>query len=111
MDKYQEILNSLTLEEKASLCSGETFWLTKEIEGKVPAVWMSDGPHGLRKEKQSAGTNVMKPAETATCFPTAVTTGSSWDVELLEEVGMSCSRAAGVTGPSGTTSWAFPCRI
>ena len=94
MDKYQEILNSLTLEEKASLCSGETFWLTKEIEGKVPAVWMSDGPHGLRKEKQSAGTNVMKPAETATCFPTAVTTGSSWDVELLEEVGNAIAEEA-----------------
>ncbi len=99
MDKYQEILNSLTLEEKASLCSGETFWLTKAIEEKgIPAVWMSDGPHGLRKEKQSAGTNVMKPAETATCFPTAVTTGSSWDVDLLEEVGNAIAEEAKCLG-------------
>lgn len=99
MDKYVEILNSLTLEEKASLCSGETFWLTKAIEEKgVPAVWMSDGPHGLRKEKASAGTNIMKPAETATCFPTAVTTGSSWDVELMEEVGNAIAEEAKCLG-------------
>ncbi len=99
MDKYIEILNSLTLEEKASLCSGDTFWLTKAIEEKgIPAVWMSDGPHGLRKEKQSAGTNVMKPAETATCFPTAVTTGSSWDVDLLEEVGNAIAEEAKCLG-------------
>ena len=99
MDKYVEILNSLTLEEKASLCSGETFWLTKAVEEKgVPSVWMSDGPHGLRKEKASAGTNIMKPAETATCFPTAVTTGSSWDVELLEEVGNAIAEEAKCLG-------------
>ena len=98
MDKYVEILNSLTLEEKASLCSGKTFWLTKEIEDKVPSVWMSDGPHGLRKEKASAGTNIMRPAETATCFPTAVTTGSSWDVELLEEVGNAIAEEAKCLG-------------
>lgn len=99
MDKYQEILNSLTLEEKASLCSGKTFWLTKPIEEKgVPSVWMSDGPHGLRKEKASAGTNIMKPAETSTCFPTAVTTGSSWDVELLEEIGNAIAEEAKCLG-------------
>lgn len=99
MDKYQEILNTLTLEEKASLCSGKTFWLTKPIEEKgVPSVWMSDGPHGLRKEKASAGTNIMRPAETSTCFPTAVTTGSSWDVELLEEVGNAIAEEAKCLG-------------
>ena len=59
---------------------------------------MSDGPHGLRKEKASAGTNIMRPAETATCFPTAVTTGSSWDVELLEEVGNAIAEEAKCLG-------------
>ncbi len=101
MDKYQEILSTLTLEEKASLCSGKTFWLTKPIEEKgVPSVWMSDGPHGLRKEKASAGTNIMRPSEVSTCFPTAVTTGSSWDVDLLEEIGNAIaeeSKCLGVT--------------
>ncbi len=95
MKDYQAIFKQMTLEEKASLCSGLTFWKTKPIERlDVPSVWMSDGPHGIRKEKQSAGTNVMKPAETATCFPPAVTTASSWDVELLEEVGNAIAEEA-----------------
>ena len=86
--KYQELLEQMTLEEKASLCSGLTNWLTKPITRLgIPSVWMSDGPHGLRKEMQTGGTNIMQKAETATCFPTAVTTASSWDPELLEEVG------------------------
>ena len=85
---YQALLEQMTLEEKASLCSGLTNWLTKPIARLgIPSVWMSDGPHGLRKEMQTGGTNIMQKAETATCFPTAVTTASSWDPELLEEVG------------------------
>ena len=85
---YQAILEQMTLEEKASLCSGLTNWLTKPIARLgIPSVWMSDGPHGLRKEMQTGGTNIMQKAETATCFPTAVTTASSWDPALLEEVG------------------------
>ncbi len=85
---YQAILEQMTLEEKASLCSGLTNWLTKPIPRLgIPSVWMSDGPHGLRKEMQTGGTNIMQKAETATCFPTAVTTASSWDPALLEEVG------------------------
>ena len=86
--KYLDILSKLTLDEKLSLLSGKTYWLTQEIDRLgVPSVWMSDGPHGMRKEKQTGGTNIMQESETSTCFPTAVTTASSWDVELLEEVG------------------------
>ncbi len=85
---YKKILDELTLDEKLSLLSGKTFWLTKDIARVgIPSVWMSDGPHGLRKEKASAGTNIMQESETSTCFPTAVTTASSWDVELMEQVG------------------------
>ncbi|MBQ6600712.1 MAG: glycoside hydrolase family 3 protein [Clostridia bacterium] len=86
--KYLDILSQLTLDEKLSLLSGKTYWLTQEIDRLgVPSVWMSDGPHGMRKEKQTGGTNIMQESETSTCFPTAVTTASSWDTELLEEVG------------------------
>ncbi len=85
---YAELLSQLTLEEKASLCSGLTNWLTKPIDRLgIPSVWMSDGPNGMRKEKQTGGTNIMQEPETATCFPTAVTTASSWDEDLLREVG------------------------
>ncbi|MBE6786278.1 MAG: glycosyl hydrolase [Ruminococcaceae bacterium] len=86
--KYLDILSKLTLDEKLSLLSGKTYWLTQEIDRLgVPSVWMSDGPHGMRKEKQTGGTNIMQESETSTCFPTAVTTASSWDTDLLEQVG------------------------
>ena len=59
MIDIKKVMSELTLEEKAGLCSGQTFWLTKAIERLgVPSVMMTDGPHGLRKEVQkSGGTN------------------------------------------------------
>lgn len=85
---FDELLSQMTLEEKASLCSGLSFWLTKPVERlDIPSVLMTDGPHGLRKEVAAAATNIMKDSEPATCFPPAVTTASSWDAELLREVG------------------------
>ncbi|MDD6012704.1 MAG: glycoside hydrolase family 3 C-terminal domain-containing protein [Oscillospiraceae bacterium] len=84
---YSEILGQMTLEEKASLCSGLDTWQTKPIPRLgIPSVWMSDGPNGLRKEMQTGGTNIMQKSEIATCFPTSVTTASSWDPELMEEI-------------------------
>lgn len=95
MDKYEEILSKMTLEEKASLCSGRTFWKTEPIERLgIESVWMSDGPHGLRKEKESAGTNIMREAETATCFPPESTVACSWDPELISEVGNAIAEEA-----------------
>ncbi len=95
---YKEILGKLTLEEKASLCSGLTNWLTQPIsrdDVDIPSVWVSDGPSGLRKEKQkSNGTNIMGSSEPATCFPGAAATAASWDPELVEEVGAAIGREA-----------------
>jgi len=94
--KYQDILAKLTLEEKASLCSGLTNWLTKPIEEKgIPSIWVSDGPSGLRKEKVfEKGVNIMQEPEPATCFPGAVTTASSWDPEITFEVGRAIGQEA-----------------
>jgi beta-glucosidase len=95
MGKYESLIKEMTLEEKASLLSGATFWLTRKIDRLgVPQVWMADGPHGLRKEQASAGTNIMKPTEPATCFPTAVTTASSWDPDLLYKMGEAIAEEA-----------------
>ena len=92
---YLQILKELTLEEKASLCSGESFWTTKAIERVgIPSVRVSDGPNGLRREKESAGTNVMQVAEPATCFPTAVTAASTWNEELIQEEGKAIANEA-----------------
>ena len=102
-EKYLEILKQMTLEEKASLCSGETFWLTKAIERLgVPSVRVSDGPHGLRreKEKKGGGTNIMQPALPATCFPPACALAASWDTDGVAEVGKAIAEEAKALGVS-----------
>jgi len=79
----KKLISQMTLEEKASLCSGLNFWQTKPIERLgIPSIRMSDGPHGLRKEDKVFGKSVP-----ATCFPTAATMAASWDKKLVEKVG------------------------
>lgn len=86
--KIEAIIKSLTLEEKAALCSGMDFWTTKPIRSKgVPSVFVSDGPHGLRKENNEDVSVGMKMSYPATAFPTAATLASSWDVSLSNEMG------------------------
>lgn len=78
----------LTLEEKASLTSGADFWMTKAVErAGVPAMMLTDGPHGLRKQAGASDHLGLNESVPATCFPPAVALGSSWDAELAERVG------------------------
>lgn len=78
----------LTLEEKASLTSGADFWTTKAVErAGVPAMMLTDGPHGLRKQAGASDHLGLNESVPATCFPPAVALGSSWDAELAERVG------------------------
>lgn len=85
----EKLLNELTLEEKAALCSGITSWLTTPIKRLgIPSIYLSDGPHGVRREKQVSGFgNVFAEAYPATCFPPAVTLASSWNRGLARAVG------------------------
>ena len=47
----KKLFSQMTLEEKCSLLSGADFWHTKSVERLgIPAVMVSDGPHGLRKQ-------------------------------------------------------------
>ena len=81
-----KILAELTLEEKASLCSGSDFWHTKTVDRlDIPAIMVSDGPHGLRKNIDLAE-NPNQAIE-AVCFPTACATACSFDRKLIETLG------------------------
>jgi beta-glucosidase len=87
-ERIQRLLREMTLEEKASLCSGQDLWHLKGI-GRlgIPPIMVTDGPHGLRKQSTSAGQVDLSKTVPATCFPTAAATGSSWDRHLLYEIG------------------------
>jgi beta-glucosidase len=82
-----DILASLTLEQKASLASGADLWTTKAVPG-VPSIMMTDGPHGVRKEQGGSDHLGLSNSVPATCFPPAVALASSWDIELIENVGV-----------------------
>jgi beta-glucosidase len=81
-------VSELTLDAKASLTSGASFWYTKAVERVgVPAIMVTDGPHGLRKQREGGDHLGIGDSVPATCFPPAVGLGSSWDVELVRRVG------------------------
>ena len=81
-------LSELTLEEKASLCLGSDFWHTAPVERLgIPAIMVSDGPHGLRAQLGEADHVGLQGSAPATCFPTASALGSSWNPELFQMVG------------------------
>jgi len=82
------MISDLTLDEKAALTSGASFWRTKPIERVgLPAIMLTDGPHGLRKQEEGGDHLGMGASVPATCFPPAVGLGSSWDVDLVARVG------------------------
>lgn len=95
----EDIVKSLSTEQKINLCSGADYWHTLEIEGKVPSILMTDGPHGLRKEVNEAkGVNIMGKSELSTCFPPAVTIASSWDREIAHDVANAIASEAHLQG-------------
>ncbi|HPT94850.1 MAG TPA: glycoside hydrolase family 3 C-terminal domain-containing protein [Microbacteriaceae bacterium] len=82
------LVAKMTLEEKASLTSGDSFWTTKAVERVgVPSVMLTDGPHGLRKQRANFDHLGIGDSVPATCFPPAVGLGSSWDADLAHRVG------------------------
>ena len=85
---HADVIAKLSLREKCALLSGATVFETHALPNKgVPAIWLSDGPNGLRKQAGPADHLGLNPSEPATCFPTAATVANSWDPALGEEIG------------------------
>jgi beta-glucosidase len=89
------IVRWLSLEQKARLLSGASFWTTAEAPG-VPPVYLADGPHGVRRLDADVGD--IEGAVPATCFPPAVALGSTFDVALVERVGQAVAEEARLRG-------------
>lgn len=84
----KKLVARMTLEEKASLLSGADFWHTKAIERLgIPQVMLSDGPHGLRKQRQEGDHLGINESIEAVCFPAGCATAASFDRELLRKIG------------------------
>mgnify|MGYP001039294592 CR=1 FL=1 len=85
--KHQDIINRMALEDKVAFCSGATFFATKAFERYgIPVITMVDGPHGLRKQVETADQLGVNESVPATCFPTASLSACSWDPALLREM-------------------------
>ena len=83
------LVSQMTLEEKASLCSGLDFWHLKGIERLgIPSIMVTDGPHGLRKQEGQGDHIGLLDSVPATCFPTASALASTWNRELIYQVGV-----------------------
>lgn len=87
MEDILKLLRELSAEEKAALVAGTDFMFTNPVPRlDVPAVRMSDGPHGLRVQN-SGGDNGVAGSEPATAFPTAALTACGWNEDNLYKMG------------------------
>ena len=95
--KHQDSIDQLTLKEKASLVTGKDFWQTKNIDkAGIPSAFLSDGPHGVRRQAAAADHLGLNASIPATCYPTAATMANSWDPELGEGLGERLGQEAAV---------------
>jgi beta-glucosidase len=84
--EINNLIKEMTLDEKAALCTGASAWTTTPVERlEVPELIMSDGPHGVRRVPDV--TTMALGSLPATCFPTASCLASTWDVDLIGELG------------------------
>ena len=97
--KYQDIIEKMTIEEKAAFLSGKGEWQTRDFERLgIPSIFCSDGPHGIRKQAGAGDHLGLNESLPATCFPTAATIANSWNTELGEELGKTLGEEAMAEG-------------
>lgn len=95
--KHQDMIERMTIEEKAAFLSGKGEWDTRNIPRlDIPSVFCSDGPHGIRKQAGTGDHLGLNESLPATCFPTAATIANSWDVDLGKEIGEALGEEAAV---------------
>ena len=96
---YEEIINKMSLEEKAQLCVGADYWSSKEFEKYgIPKIKMSDGPHGLRVQKEKADNLGINESEISICFPASSTLANSWDRSVTYQLGKALGQEAKTEG-------------
>ena len=93
--KYKNIISKMTLEEKASLCVGKDYWNSENIERlNIPSIKMSDGPHGLRVQRENGDNLGVNKSEVAICYPSSATIANSWDKNVAYKLGKTLGEEA-----------------
>lgn len=93
--KANEQIQKLTRAQKAALLQGKTVWTTYSFaHADIPEIFLSDGPHGLRKQAGSADHLGLNESIPATCFPTAAGMANSWNLDLAERLGRALGEEA-----------------
>lgn len=93
--KYKNIISKMTLEEKASLCVGKDYWNSENIERlNIPSIKMSDGPHGLRVQRENGDNLGVNKSEVAICYPSSATIANSWDKNVAYNLGKTLGEEA-----------------
>lgn len=105
--RIRELISQMTLEEKAGMCSGSDFWHLKGLERLgIPQIMVTDGPHGIRKQAETADHLGVNESEKAVCFPAGCATASSFDRDLIrrqgEIIGQECQamNVSTILGPA-----------
>lgn len=97
--KYESIISRMSLEEKALMMSGKNNWETMDYpQYGIPSMFLSDGPHGLRRQAGTGDHLGINDSLPATCFPTAAAVANSWDEELGEAIGTALAEEAVTQG-------------
>ncbi len=99
IDRSAADASALTVDEQLSLLSGADFWRTRALpEHSIPSAMLADGPHGLRAQLEATDHLGLASSVAATCFPPAATLASSWNEQLVHEVGEAVGREARALG-------------
>lgn len=99
--RVKKLVDEMTLEEKAGMCSGGDFWHTKAVERlSIAKIVLTDGPHGLRKQEGEADHLGLNASVPATCFPAGATAANSWDEALISNMAALIAEEAAAEGVS-----------
>ena len=93
--KHADLISQLSNQQKAELLTGKDFWSTVELKNpRIPSAYLSDGPHGIRKQAAASDHLGLNASIPATCFPTAASMANSWNEELGQQMGTALGEEA-----------------